>query len=396
MKKRIPIPALALALAPAFAPALDGTLYGQTLFTHNTNQNVWASNSAACTTSGPGTIHNNNFIRVFNTTEFNVQDTVFFVAIELGVESTSGGAYDLIGRVHDLAGAPLFGNMTLLAVDTAAVYPDSVVYRMKIPLDSGYTVPGDSIVTEVFAPINAAVTFYPGSNPYPETDTSYIAAPGCGIAEPTPYSTIGFASVKLILNLWVNHKPAMGNMAVSVFKDNVFDFAKTDFDAAFNDFDSDTINMLKLVTVPANGTIDIGSGALSAGDTIYSDELDALVYTPGPGFSGNDDFTFLVRDNSHWSNNPASVNITVFDWQASIQELDLYDLHLYPNPASDMLYIETTGAVLAVRLYDENGRCLKSYLAGTGGIQLNDLASGNYFIAVLTENGWSVKKIIKE
>jgi hypothetical protein len=388
MKKRLP--ALALAVT------LSGALHGQTLFTHNTNQNIWTGNSAACTTSGPGTIHNNSFIRVFNTLEFNVQDTVFFVAIELGVESTTGGAYNLVGRVHDLAGAPLFANMTLLAADTAAVYPDSTIYRMKIPLDSGYTLPGDSIVAEVFSPINAAITFYPGSNPYPETDTSYIAAAGCGIVEPTPYSTIGFASVKLILNLWVNHKPAMADLAFSVFKDNVLSFVKADFDAALNDFDADTITMLKLVSIPANGTIDAGSGPLAVGDTIYSNQLDALVYTPNAGFDGNDNFTFLVRDNSHWSNDPASVDLAVFDWQVSAMQLTWETLEVYPNPACDMLYIKTDEPVTAINIYNEQGQLVKDYTSETSNIALQEFAPGIYFIVVFTENGWCGEEFIKE
>src|SRR5688572_20988351 len=106
MKKLI----LVVSLSAAF------TLHGQTMLTQSSNQTIWAGDSAACTVSGTFTIQDNSFIRVFDINTFSIQDTAFFVYLQLGVESTSGGAYNLIGKVHKLQDTLLFANMTLLAV----------------------------------------------------------------------------------------------------------------------------------------------------------------------------------------------------------------------------------------------------------------------------------------
>lgn len=367
----------------------------QTRLTHSTNQNVWANNSAACTTSGPGTIHNNSFIRVFDTDEFNVQDSVFFVYIELGVESTSGGNYDLIGRIHELNGSLAFANMTLLAADTAAVYPDSVVYKMTIPIKEGHALPGDTIITEVFAPLNPVIIFFPGSNPYAETDPSYIAAAGCGLLEPTDYETIGFPSRHLVLNLWVNHKPTLNTISSSVFKNNELSFQKSEFDAAVFDHDSDTIGMIRVESLPANGLLELASVAVSIGDTIYGNELDQLTYTPDTDYSGSDNFTVRIRDAYHWANNTTDVDITVFNWQLALNEQVTNQISLLPNPASDHVTVQCAEQITAVRLFNSLGDEIEINWLTYQAISVEGLATGTYFVLIETELGWSVERLIK-
>jgi len=368
----------------------------QTKLTHSSNEVVWSANSAACTTSGPGTIHNNSFIRVFDTNNFNVQDSVFFVSIELGVESTTGGAYDLIGRVYQLNGTLLFANMTLLAADTAGVYPDSGLYKMTIPMKDGFALPGDTLIAEVFAALNNLITFYPGSNPYLESDESYIAAAGCGITEPVTYASIGFSTAHLILNLWVNHKPKMNDISLSVFKDNVLDFNKSDFDVAMNDYDSDTIGMIQVLTLPLNGLIENNGSAIAIGDTIFSNELELITYTPNAGYSGNDDFDFKVRDNSHWSNDSTNLAITIFNWQVGIDETENTDFEIYPNPSSTRIEIKSTEKIANVSIYSLNGRLILSDNSINSTFDISSFSDGIYFVAVTTENGFSVQKFIKE
>lgn len=372
------------------------TLNAQTMLSHSSNQNVWNSGGAACTTSGPGTIHNNSFIRVFDTDDYNVQDTAFFVFIQMGVQSESGGAYDLIGRVHKLDGTLLFSNMTLLAADTAAVFADSSVYKMKIPMKDGYTLPGDTLVTEVFAPLNAAVIFYPGTNPYVETSPSYIAASGCGIPEPTEYSTIGFPTAHLVLNLWVNHKPSLNNMALSVFKNEVLSFQKTDFDGALSDYDNDTIGMIRIETLPANGLLELAGTPLSVGDTVYSDELAQLTYTPTAGYSGNDSYDVRVRDAYHWANNNTQVDITVFNWQLGLSTTEIAGWKLYPNPAADQITISASEKIQTVRIFDNAGTEMRVKMNHQGQVDLTDLADGLYFLVAQTSAGIQVEKFIKQ
>ena len=368
---------------------------GQTILTQSTDPDIFPGSLAACNTSGPGTIEDNHFMRIFDTDNYNVQDTVFFLHIEMAVDNTSGGPYNLVGRVHEIEGAALFSNMTLLATDTAAVFADSGVYKMIIPFKNGYALPGDSIVAEVFAAQNGLIVFNPGTNPYPETGPSLLVAPACGLTEPTAYSSIGFANIKLLLNLWVNHKPVLNDITTSVFKDNVLNFAKADFDAAFTDHDADTVEMLRILALPVNGTVENNGVPVVVGDTVYCNEIDLLTYTPEAGFFGADSFKVAARDNSHWSNDSATIAITVLNWQVSVEENTSQKIELYPNPANDFVYLRSTEKIEALYLYSATGAVLDRPSVSDAAIDLSALPGGVYFIAIRCGDTWTVEQIVK-
>lgn len=378
-----------------FACALSAQLSAQTRLTQNSQHNIWVGNSAACTTSGPGTIHNNSFLRVFDTDDHNVMDTVFFVYIELGVESTSGGNYDLIGRVHQLNGVLQFSNMSVMAADTAAVYPDSTIYKMIIPMQDGYALPGDTLVCEVFAPLNGAITFFPGSNPYVESGPSYLAASGCGMAEPTTYASIGYTQVKLVLNLWVNHKPFMNDMAMSVFKDEVLSFTKYDFDNSMNDFDSDTTGMIRIESLPLSGSLALNSVPLNVGDTVNSDELAQITYTPNLGYYGADSFNIRAHDAYHWANNTSAVHITVINWQLGVSDLSEFQIELFPNPSDEFIYVKNFNPLWKISLYNSSGVVIERFINTEGRMSTVDLASGIYYLVIDMENSITVSSFIK-
>ncbi len=73
------------------------------------------------------------------------------------------------------------------------------------------------------------------------------------------------------------------------------------------------------------------------------------------------------------------------------------ELSLYPNPTSDVLNIEATGEIKSVKLYDIVGRCvLAQECEGMTETTINvaQLISGNYIVAVETENAIVNKKLI--
>lgn len=369
--------------------------YCQTVFFQNTNENIWTGNSASCTASMTETIQNNSYLRVFETNDFNIQDTVFFLFIELGVESTTGGDYKVYGKVHELNGDLLFSNMTLLSVDTNFVFPDSSIYRMKIPLDSGYALPGDTLVTEVFAPLNNSVTFFPGSNPYLENGPSYIAAPSCGLAQPTPFSAIGYETTKLVLKLWVNHKPSCNDFDLSVFKNENYQFLKSEFEDVFEDHDDDTLQFIKISTLPDNGILYKNVTALNVGDTVWSYELNLLSYEPFTEYFGNDQFSFFVRDGYHMSNASTTVEITVLNWQLSSESFELNELQVYPNPSTEIIYIEAENKEGLVRIFNACGDLVLTENT-KGNVEINALSPGIYFLTFENESGVYQSKFIKQ
>ena len=59
-------------------------------------------------------------------------------------------------------------------------------------------------------------------------------------------------------------------------------------------------------------------------------------------------------------------------------------LHIYPNPASDHLYInipgESSGAEIQVNLYDASGRLADRQVIQDGHMDVTHLAGGIYFL----------------
>ena len=82
----------------------------------------------------------------------------------------------------------------------------------------------------------------------------------------------------------------------------------------------------------------------------------------------------------------------------SIADIDNSPINLHPNPVNDRLYIETDVEVEEVVVYDVYGRQqqLSAISCQPSGIDVSGLNSGVYFVKVVTSEGETVKKIIKQ
>jgi len=72
------------------------------------------------------------------------------------------------------------------------------------------------------------------------------------------------------------------------------------------------------------------------------------------------------------------------------------DIKVYPNPASDTLFIESSQDINRVLLFDIQGRAVYSSSDNTEFINLNSFNSGVYFLKIQTRDGFINKKIIIE
>lgn len=70
-------------------------------------------------------------------------------------------------------------------------------------------------------------------------------------------------------------------------------------------------------------------------------------------------------------------------------------LKIYPNPASDLIKIETNLSLEIIEIYDVNGKSV-SRLNGETIVVINDLSNGTYFIKLFHETGFILKKFIKK
>ena len=81
-----------------------------------------------------------------------------------------------------------------------------------------------------------------------------------------------------------------------------------------------------------------------------------------------------------------------------VEEMLVSNVKIYPNPASDKLYIATETEVEEVVVYDIFGRHQVTKSPSHQGdlvVDLTNLNSGIYFVKVVTENGNVVKRIVK-
>ena len=184
------------------------------------------------------------------------------------------------------------------------------------------------------------------------------------------------------------------------------------------------VNTLPFVEVlsPANGQIfDIGEGLITlsfnawdADGTIDS----ATIYIQGEPIAGFSEppFTF---DWAFTSAGSYDLVVEVIDNQGAIAQSDtvyfiiegvssvdgeadaLHGLTIYPNPASDRIWIELNNHISNqpdITLYDITGRVLKSALQqsdNTFSIDISDLTPGMYWLQVKSNEAIRVSKMVK-
>ncbi len=70
---------------------------------------------------------------------------------------------------------------------------------------------------------------------------------------------------------------------------------------------------------------------------------------------------------------------------------------VYPNPANDVVHIQSNSAIKRIAIYDVQGRRIQETKGNSQKTEVNisGLKSGIYFFSIETENGASVKKVLK-
>lgn len=132
--------------------------------------------------------------------------------------------------------------------------------------------------------------------------------------------------LQIVSNIQISYPPTLDDMTRTMNQDTSVALDGASFAAAFHDQNlGDALQMVKFVTLPANGSLQLNGSLVTAGQEILASEIYSLIYTPTTGFTGTDTFTWNGSDGEQYADADATVELTV-------QELGNY---LYDFGTSD-------------------------------------------------------------
>ncbi len=169
-------------------------------------------------------------------------------------------------------------------------------------------------------------------------------------------------------------------------------------------------NIVELTMIRGNYNVDFNVSNSSTGDNIANAEITVSGETTLTTNSSGDASTTLTSGDYTYSVNAdgydpitdepfnvtgaTQVNITMS--AVGLTNMDARDFEIYPNPASDNLFIDVDG-IYDVKLYTENGKILKELkIENKGVIDIKEVASGVYFIELKNGDKKAVQKVIIE
>lgn len=164
-------------------------------------------------------------------------------------------------------------------------------------------------------------------------------------------------------------------------------------------------NMPAFVTLSGeNLEIDINYSTNSTGDIVWSLESfdgDIASIMPNSRISIKSAGTITLSgyslENRYFTNSDTATAIIKIVRQntTSTQGNEADKMILYPNPANDIVYINTSNTTnMILNIKDSNGKNVQNDVNGNM-FSIRDLASGIYFVEIQTQNTTIVKRLIK-
>ncbi len=108
----------------------------------------------------------------------------------------------------------------------------------------------------------------------------------------------------------VNDLPTSAGGSIATAEDTNKTFAASNFN--FADVDStDTLQSVRIDTLPTTGTLKLSGVAVTAGDVIAVADIGNLTYSPPANQSGSTSFTYTVNDGTGFATSTATMNVSV-------------------------------------------------------------------------------------
>jgi hypothetical protein len=195
------------AATPTPTPSATPTC--PSVITQSTSQFIVANNSGSCNSGAAGgSIHNDNsYWRAFDVTSLTASHQYNVTSVSFGIQSAAGG-FDptqpvTVRLYRQTTGTFPGGNRVQIGTTTVAV-ADQTQTILTVPVVATVPIGTTQMIMEVFTPDGhiGRHSFFIGSNGGAQTGTSYLSANDCGFFGPTDLSTIGFATMHLVFNVY--------------------------------------------------------------------------------------------------------------------------------------------------------------------------------------------------
>jgi hypothetical protein len=123
----------------------------------------------------------------------------------------------------------------------------------------------------------------------------------------------------------------------------------------------------------------------------------SCVNQPELEFESDGTSTYIIMIEGYDDTQAGNFQLQLTCEALGVNDSQLTELALYPNPVNDILQISAKTEITSVEIYNINGQQLmtKSLNAMHGEINLNSLSTGIYFARVIANNATETFKIIK-
>lgn len=123
-----------------------------------------------------------------------------------------------------------------------------------------------------------------------------------------------YAALNALVNITisaVNDAPTVANFGKTGFEDTPFSFTALDFTAKFTDPENILLAKIKIISLPANGTLKLSGVNITANQEIVTAQLGDITFTPNLNWNGNTTFSWNGSEGTNYAITPASVIIDI-------------------------------------------------------------------------------------
>ena len=224
-------------------------------------------------------------------------------------------------------GTRLSGDVQLEATSPTVTTPTSSgITPTSANLGGNVTSDGGGAITErgvVYAPTSANSNPQIGGAGVTKVTASgtrgVFTIPVTGLTSKSGYSfrayatnNVGTSYSSVATFSTLDAPPILSDVSVSTNEDTAFTFAADSFDQGFSDDNAgDTLQSVRVDSLPQNGTLNFNGTAATAGQIIARADLNKLAFTPAANFNGATSFGFNASDGALFATQGATLTLNI-------------------------------------------------------------------------------------